>query len=167
MLDLLLLVPLVYGGVRGLYNGFVKTIGSFVGLVVSILVAYLFADALSVIISQLFALTGEQSYVVSYIILLFVALLVCTLIVKALDGLVSFISLGWLNKLLGAIFGVLKYAIFLSLIIHLVEIVDVHYKKSPSQTRDQSVVYQSVRSVVPSIMPYIHFYNDAKNERTE
>lgn len=169
MLDLLLLVPLVYGGVRGLYNGLVKTLGSFIGLVISVLVAYLYADALSEIIIQLFVLTVEQSYIASYVILLLVSLLVCTLIIKALDGLVSFVSLGWVNKLLGAIFGVLKYAVFLSLIINLVEIVDEHYKKTPSDTdaRTNSVVYQTVKSVVPSLMPYIHFYNDAKNETTK
>lgn len=163
-LDIVLALPLVYGVVRGLYNGFVQSIGSFIGMIIGIIVAYSFAESFSVQIMQWFVLTPEQSYPIAFILLFIVALLVCAAIIRLLDKFLSFVLLGWANKLLGGVFGLLKYALLLSVLINLVDTVDERIHFIPQEKKNESFLYKPVKAVVPTIMPYVHFYLDPENE---
>ena len=165
-LDRALGLPLLYGLVRGLFRGIVQSIGSLVGLVLGIALAYVYADALSQQLSQWFVFTANQSYTIAFILLFVVVVLVCALLVKMLDKFLSIVTLAWLNKLLGGCFGLLKYALLLSVLINLVDIVDERFNWIQPQVKEQSFLYKPIKAVVPTLMPYVHFYFDQQNETT-
>ena len=163
-IDLVLGVPLLYGIVAGLFKGIVQSLGSLIGLVIGIIIAYAYAEPFSMQLCEWFVLTPSQSYTISFILLFALVVLVCALIVRIIDKFLSIVTLGWLNKLLGGCFGLLKYALLLSVLIYLVDMVDQRFKWINPETKSQSLLYKPVKAVVPTLMPYVHSYFDKENE---
>lgn len=166
-LDIVLGIPLLYGLVRGLFKGIVQSIGSLIGLVIGIVVAHAYAPTLSQYLDQWFNLTLNQCFTLSYILLFIAVVLLCAMVVKIIDKFLSIITLGWVNKLLGGCFGFLKYALLLSVLVNLLDTVDERLNFIPKEKKEISFLYQPVKSVVPMLMPYVHFYLDSQNETTE
>lgn len=166
-LDIVLGIPLVYGVVRGLFKGVVQSVGSLIGLVLGIVLAYAYAQPFSEQLIQWFVLTPTQSYTISFILLFVLVVVVCALLVKLIDTFLSLVTLGWVNKLLGGLFGLLKIALLLSVLIHLVDMVDQRFKWIQPQVKQQSLLYTPVKAVLPTLMPYVHLYLDKQHETTE
>jgi membrane protein required for colicin V production len=91
---------------------------------------------------------------------------VCALLVKIIDKFLSLVTLGWINKLLGGVFGLLKFALLLSVLIHLVDMVDQRFNWIQPQVKQNSLFYKPVKAVLPTVMPYVHLYLDKHNETT-
>lgn len=165
-LDIILGIPLLYGLIRGLFRGIVQSVGSLVGLVLGIVIAYAYADVFGQQLVQWFVLTPNQSYTIAFILLFIAMVILCALVVKIIDKFLSIITLGWVNKLLGGCFGFLKVALLLSVLIYLVDRVDERFKWIQPEVKQHSLLYNPVKMVVPTLMPYVHFYLD-KNETAE
>ena len=165
-IDIILAIPLAVGIVMGLIKGIVKSLGSLLGLVIGIVVAYLCAEPFNTLLSEYLTWSPTQLYVLAFVLLFVVVVLLCALLVKIIDKFLSIVTLAWLNKLLGGCFGLLKYALLLSVLINLVDIVDERFNWIQPQVKEQSFLYKPIKAVVPTLMPYVHFYFDQQNETT-
>ena len=109
-LDIVLAIVLVIGIVMGLKAGLIKMVISFAGLVLAIFLAGRFyvalADKMTIINSV------QAARIVAYIIIFILVMLIAAIIAWILTRLASIILLGWLNRLVGAIIGLLVSAIF-------------------------------------------------------
>lgn len=166
-IDIILAIPLLIGLAVGIYKGILKTIGTLIGLFLSILLAYCFADNLTAFVESCFAVSSNQSYVLSFALIFITTFILCVIVVKIIEKFLEAVTLGWANRLAGGLFGVLKYALLLSVLINLVDAVDSRFHFIPSQQKESSFLYKPVKAVVPTIMPYVHFYLDSENERTK
>lgn len=157
-LDICILLPLAWGLVRGLYKGLVLSIGSFIGLVLGIFVAYTYASELAGEMTKWFTLSYSVCYALAYFFIFIAVALVAFLVAKLIDKFLSIITLGWLNKLLGALFGVLKYAMVLSVLINLCEYAGNYVNIIPQDSKEKSFLYRPVKKLVPWVLPYIDEY---------
>ena len=64
-----------------------------------------------------------------------------------LSKLMKAIKLGWLNHLLGGLFGTLKWALILSLVINAVDLLDGTFHFIKPEIKQQSVGYEPLRKV--------------------
>ena len=166
-IDIIVGIPLLYGLISGLYKGIVQSIGSLVGLVLGIVVAYFFAEPLSYVMEEWFALAPSYGYTISFVVLFVAVMLICMLLVKLITKLLSAITLGWLNRVLGACFGLLKIALLLSVLVNLLDNLDQKVGWIQPEKKQASWFYNPVKQVVPTLMPYVHFYLDSQHERTK
>lgn len=104
-LDIVILVILAISVFLGLKIGIIRALLSLVGLIVGIFLAgryYIpFSERLA------FIPQDKAAQVVAFIIILIGVMLIATLIAKLLTWAVSAVMLGWVNRLGGAIFGLL------------------------------------------------------------
>ena len=63
--------------------------------------------------------------------------------------------LGWLDKLAGIIFALIKYAFIFSILIYLLESLNELFKFLPKETLDNSVLYGYLSKVAPVVFPYL------------
>lgn len=159
-LDICLAVPLAWGLVRGLYKGLVMSIGSLLGLLIGIWIAYIFASDVSEQLVKWFTLSPHVCYALAYFFIFVAVALAVFLVAKIIDKFLSIITLGWLNKTLGALFGVLKYALILSVLINLCEYAGNYVNIIPQQTKENSFLYKPIEKLVPWVLPYIDEYAD-------
>ncbi|MCQ2369879.1 MAG: CvpA family protein [Paludibacteraceae bacterium] len=158
IIDICLLIPLAWGLVRGLYRGLTLSIGSLIGLILGIYMANSYSPDLSAVFLKQFTLSRNVSYAIAYFVIFSGVTIIMFLISKLLDKFFKFVMLSWLNKLLGAIFGVFKYALVLSVCINLLEVANNYVSFIPEQKKSESILYTPIEKLVPTILPYIKFY---------
>jgi len=76
---------------------------------------------------------------------------------KLVEGLFDLALLGFANTILGVIFGVLKTAFILSVILVIVEKADTKIHVLPDDIAEKSLFYRPIERLAPSIFPYLNF----------
>ena len=157
-LDICLIIPLAWGLVRGLYKGLVLSVGSLIGLILGIYAAYIYSSDLTDVMLRQFVLSRQVAHTISYFIIFAGVTLLTFFISKILDKFFKVVMLSWLNRLLGAIFGVFKYALALSVILNLLAMTDNYVHIISAEARQNSILYEPVFKAVPTLLPYVKFY---------
>lgn len=114
-LDIVLAIVLVIGVVLGVKAGLIKMVVSLAGLILAIFLAGRFYVRLGE--AMTFIPTEQAARVVAYVIIFFVVMIIAAIIAWLLTKFVSAILLGWINRLVGGIVGLLVGAIFCGAIL--------------------------------------------------
>jgi len=154
-IDIVILAILVISLFTGLSNGFVKELASLAALVLGIWGAIKFSAFTSAKLYEWFDMSGEFLGLISFIVTFLAIVVIINLIGVMVDKLVDAVSLGFLNKLLGAVFGVFKSVLILSVIFVILETIDKKKPFMPTEKREESVFYYPIADIAPSIFPII------------
>jgi membrane protein required for colicin V production len=113
-LDLVIVVFCAFLVAKGIWKGFVKEIAGIVAVIGGVAVSFLFHAQVQ---PYMAAIVGER-YVqlVSYVIVFLGFYLVVMLLGKLLDKILRSIMLGGVNRVLGALFGLIKACFWLTLL---------------------------------------------------
>ena len=82
---------------------------------------------------------------------------------KALTKLADFAALGIINKFFGGVFGALKIALILSVILNIFDRMNNTITFLEEDTVKESVLYEPVKSIVPLIYPSVIAETDKLN----
>lgn len=110
-LDAILLLPLLFGLVRGLMRGLISEIIAFTVVILGVLGARFGAPSFSVWLLKQFAWPQNVCDIVAYTLVFLAVAIVLSILARLLTKFMRAIHLGWANRLLGGVFGVLKYGI--------------------------------------------------------
>lgn len=110
-LDIVFALILGYGLISGFVNGFIKSIANFVGIGLAIWIGINFSNLLEFYIVQQDFIPEDFVKIIAFIVTILLVILGVKLVAKILHSIVHTIGLGFFNRLLGAIFGVLLYAL--------------------------------------------------------
>jgi membrane protein required for colicin V production len=86
---------------------------------------------------------------------------------KALDKIVKAVFLGFLNRLAGIVFGILKTAVILSIFLLLFDSVDENVHILPAKQKEQSKLYSPMKQLVPTLFPFIKLWDWNEKEAPE
>lgn len=146
-LDFIIIIPILYGLVRGFFRGLVGELTAIVAIVIAIICAKLYAPAFSIWLLRYIVLGVAVAEILAYIIIFLGIALVLNLLGGLIKKVISAISLGWLNRLLGAIFGTLKWALIISVVLNGVAMLnDVLHFISP-ELQEHSLTYNPIKSI--------------------
>lgn len=154
-IDITILIILGISLISGLFNGFVKEVSSFVALILGIWGAIKFSSFTAMKLYEWFDMTGEFVGLVSFIVTFIVIVVAIHFVGIAIDKLISAISLGLLNKILGALFSVFKSVLIMSIIFVILNIINEHRQILPSEKIEESALYNSIADIAPAIFPII------------
>ena len=146
-IDIILLLPIVYGLVRGLMRGVVKEVSAIVSVVLGIIMARLFANDMTMFLHKYLSWDLSVLQVVSYGLLFLLVTLALNLTAVALSKLLQVISMGWLNRLLGALFGAIKWALVLSIIVNGILVVDGKFGFLKKDIRKETLLVEPLEKV--------------------
>ncbi len=154
-IDLVILALLAFGLIQGFIDGLIIEIAQLAALVLGIWGAIHFswwtADKLAGWFDIQAAWTGIVSFAVTFIAIVIVVYLVG----KILDSILKAVSLGFVIKTLGAVFGVLKTALILSVIFVFLNTINEKRQFLPANTINNSFLYNPIADLVPAIFPLI------------
>jgi len=155
LLDIFIIVPLVWFGYKGLARGLVLEVASLVGLILGIYAAIHFSHFTETFLYESFHMEGKYMPVISFVITFLAVLLVIFLIGKIIEKLIDLVALGFFNKLLGLVFGVLKGALLISVVLFVITAFDTHQKFLQPHVKERSLLYAPVEKIVPTIVPWL------------
>ena len=135
-----IIVFIAYYGYRGFQRGLVEEIGRLIGLVLAIILASRFS---SVLAGQL-GLDSEVARTAAAFVIIFVVTLVAMgFVIRAVRTLIELVLMGWLDRLGGILFGVLKSLLVLGVLIYIME--SVNFTQSfVARLEQRSFVYRQV-----------------------
>jgi len=152
-IDIVIAVILLFGLVKGYMKGLFVEITSLVGLVLGVYGALHFSFFLSDILKDNVSWDESMIQIVAFAGTFIIILLALVFLGKALTKIAETIFLGFFNKLLGAVFGVLKYALILSIVFLIYDQINSSLKFLNKEKAKESVLYEPVKNLAPTIFP--------------
>jgi membrane protein required for colicin V production len=152
-LDIILLAFLAFGLVRGFLRGFFVEIASLIALVAGVYGAFHFSNFAGEILNKKVDWNENTINIVAFVGTLIIIVLAIALAGKALTKIADFAALGLINKLLGALFGGLKIAVILSVLLIVFEKMNRNIPFTKEADKAGSELYKPVKSIIPLIFP--------------
>lgn len=143
-LDILILLPLLIGLVRGLMKGLIVEVTSIVAIILGFFGAKLWSAAFASWLMQQFEWSETACIVVAYALLFAGITLALNIVARLLSKLFQKIQLGWLNRLLGGIFGTAKWGIVIVVLVLCLHNLDKQFQFIQPELKEKSVVYTTL-----------------------
>jgi membrane protein required for colicin V production len=157
MIDIIFIVILGYGILRGLFKGFIVEAITLFGLLVGLWIAGRYSASAATYLSNFLDISSRFSILVAFLLIAILTVLIFSLSAHLLKNIVKLVLLGWLDKLLGMLFGFCKYLFVLSLFANILCWIEPRFPVLKEETRQTSKLFEPVRKVVPALMPYVSF----------
>ena len=153
IIDIILGALLLFGVIRGFMKGLFVEVASLVALVAGVYGAIHFSNFAAEFLDS--KLDWDEKYIniVAFAITFIIIVLVIAVAGKALTKLADFAALGILNKLLGGVFGALKIALVLSIILNIFDKMNSTITFVDDEYTENAILYKPVKSLFPKIFP--------------
>ena len=141
-LDIVILLPIVYGLGHGLLRGFVRELTSVFAVLGGVLAGKFFAPKFASFLLTALNMPERAALLLAYVLLFFGVALACKLLAKGITKLIRKIDLNWFNRLVGAVFGAALWALIMSLVLNFITFLEPYYPIIKQEAKQQSVLYQ-------------------------
>lgn len=152
-LDIILALFLTFGFVKGLIKGLFVEVASLLALILGIYGAIHFSDFVGNYLYDLLNWNKKYVGLTSFIITFILIVLAITLLGKFFTKLADFASLGLLNRLLGGVFGLLKIALVLSVLLIFFNKFNTKIKLVAESTLNESILYSPLKETAGLLFP--------------
>jgi membrane protein required for colicin V production len=154
--DIIIAVILLFAAVRGFMKGLFSEVASLVAIVAGVFCAIHYSYYVEYFLNDsILKWSHQTNKIVAFAVTFLAVVLFIIFIGKVLTKLADITSLGFLNKILGGLFSILKSAIILSVIFLFFDKFNKTIPFVSEKTLDDSVLYNSVRIIVPTLFPAI------------
>ena len=162
-LDIVIAIPLLYGLIKGFTNGLIKEITGLLGLIIGVYVALNLSSYLHPKFEEV--LGGYEQFIpiISFATLFIVSVLMIKILGYIIDKLTKALALGFVSRILGAIFGFLKVVVIFSFLLAIVSDYDLIDKN----TQDESVLLKPIQEVSELITPEINKHKTTILDKVE
>ena len=116
LIDSICLIILIYGSYKGFRNGIVGELLSFLGILLGIYLSKTYYPIADEYLATIFDSTNQLISLISVILIFSVTIIMTKILSKVITKALNVLALGLLNKLIGSIFGLLKYLLILCII---------------------------------------------------
>ena len=155
ILDIILLICFVPALIQGIRKGFIAQAISIISIIAGIWTSARFADVVSAWIGQFITASEQVLKVVAFAIILVIVFLVLAAVGKLLEGMFKLVMLGWLNKLLGVVFALIKTGLIVGLVIIAFSSLNETFKFVQESVLNESVLYPPLKNLALEVFPYI------------
>lgn len=152
-IDIVIVVILLFGTINGFIKGLFIEVTTLVGLVLGVYGAIHFSHFLGDFLKDSMTWDESMIQVVSFAGTFLIILIALVLLGKALTKIAETIALGFFNKIVGAVFGLVKYALILSIVLMVYDHINSSIRFMEKPKVKQSVLYEPVKNFAPAIFP--------------
>lgn len=156
IVDIIIIVILIFAAVRGFITGLFSSVASLVAIVAGVFCAIHYSYYVEAEFQNSVLEWSTNTYkIVSFAITFLFVVLAILFVGKLLTKLADISALGLLNKILGGIFGALKWSLILSVIFLLFDKFNKTIPFIEKETLENSVLFSPVKSIIPTLFPAI------------
>jgi membrane protein required for colicin V production len=153
IIDIILLLCLGWGAYKGFRKGFILQSFVILALVLAIWGGFVFAGKLEPFIQKNFRMSDAVCYIVSFVVVFLLILIIVYTSGFLVSKVADAITLGMLNRLAGAAFGILANVLILSVLILLFNRANEKKQFIKSETLEKTYLYNPVEKVAPAVFP--------------
>ncbi|HEX2976419.1 MAG TPA: CvpA family protein [Bacteroidales bacterium] len=154
-IDAAIVIILIISMVTGFINGLVKEIASLAALILGIWGAIKFSSFTAAKLYDYFDMSGQYVGIIAFVITFILIVVIIHFIGILADKLVESVSLGFINRLLGIAFSLIKTVLILSVFFVVLNVIDSKRPFLPHDKIEQSIFYNPISDIAPAIFPII------------
>ena len=154
-LDIIVCALLVFAFYKGVMNGLFVELASLISLVLGIYFAVKFSSFIKEILMEYVKWNPNSIQIVAFILTFIVVVIAIHLLGKFLTGIANFAFLGWLNKLGGGFFRVLKTVLIVSIVFSVFEKINYNNFLAKKETLDNSIFFNPIQKIAGYVFPSI------------
>lgn len=152
-IDIVILIPVIWGFVRGFMKGAIMEAATFVAFFLGVWGGMHLSEGMATLIHKWTDSTSPYIPLVSFA-LVFVGILAGVFgVAKLVEKFVEKIALSFVNKLLGGVIGTIKFVLILSVLFFVVDKLEKNIAIIPAAMKDKSLLYRPVAKVALMIIP--------------
>jgi membrane protein required for colicin V production len=153
--DIIILIPLVWFTIQGFRKGLVVEIAGLAGLVLGVYGAIRFSPLIGEYLNEYLSVDAQWMTILSFALGFILILLTIRLIAKAVEKLLDLTALSGLNKITGAVFGLVKIGIIVSLLVYVFDVANSKFTMVTPEQKEETKVYKFISDNLPIYVPVI------------
>ena len=153
IIDIILSIFLLLGLVRGFFKGFLLELAGLVALIAGIYGAIHFSDSMYQFLQTFISWQERYLTLLAFAFTFCLIAIAVSLLARLLTKMVDFLAFGILNRILGAVFGMLKTAFLAGLFLMFLNQSEAFL--IGEETIKGSVLYPPVKRLAPMLLPTI------------
>jgi membrane protein required for colicin V production len=150
-IDIILGGLLIFGLIRGIKNGLFVELASLISFFIGIYIAVKFSYIVGGFIGD-----SKTAKVAAFVITLILVIVGIHLLAKVFSKIANFVFLGWLNRLGGAVFAVLKTALLLGIVLSLFQKVNIDNTIISKETQEESIFFNPIMKTSEILLPVLN-----------
>ncbi len=157
ILDIAIIVIIAASAIWGIFKGFVRQVVSIVALLLGIWCAFKFTAYLSAQVKELLSLSIAQNslHIIMFVAIFIVVMILAHFIGKGIEGIIKLSMLGWLNRLMGFLFGAIKATIILSVCVYITNYLNRMFHIIPHEFLAGSKGYAFLEHFYKEFFPFL------------
>jgi membrane protein required for colicin V production len=160
VIDIVLGCLLLYGLVRGFWNGFFIEIASLLSLILGIFIAIKFSSFAQSLLNSHVSWSPKTIQITAFALTFIVVIIGLSLLAKFLTTISTFAGLGIFNKIGGAFFGLLKTLLLISVALHFFHKMNSKVSFVAEKQLTKSILYYPTLKVSGKIYPALEGWFD-------
>ena len=159
-IDIFLGVLLGYGIFKGIRNGLIVEFASLISFFVGIYIAVKFSSVVGGFIGD-----SKSAKVLAFVLTFILVVIGIHLLAKVFSKIASALFLGLINRIGGAIFGGLKMALILGVILSLFQKVNINDALISKETQEESLFFNPILKTSEFMLPVLtDWFKDLKSK---
>ena len=163
--DIIITALLVFGFIRGLLKGLFVEVASLVALILGVYGAIHFSYFAAALLKNYVSWDEKYLTIVAFALTFAVIVIVIALLGKLFTKIANFAALGFLNKLLGGVFGVLKIGLILSVILLVFSKLNNTIPFMSEEQQEATILYKPIKNLAPILFPSFIKIMDSKIDK--
>ena len=152
-LDIIFIIPIVWLMYTGFQKGFIIELSSLIALILGIYFAINFSNFAADFLIRNFSIGEKYVSIVAFMFTFMVVVFVVFMIGKILEKFIDIILLGFVNKLAGGVFGIIKAVFLISVILWIINSFDISKSIIKEKLKQDSLFYAPIEQFAPKIVP--------------
>lgn len=154
-LDIVILLPLLVGLVRGTMRGLITEVIAIAAVILGFIGAKLWGQVFSAWLLAQFTWPQPVCDAVAYALLFLGIAIALNIVGRLLSKILKAISLAWVNRLLGATFGLIKWGLIVLAIVFCVNKLDQQFNFLQPELKKQSLIYPQAVKLADKALDYV------------
>lgn len=155
VVDIIILICCIPALIQGIRKGFISQAISLLSLVLGAWLSFKFAGPVGDFLKEYIDISGTLLHIIAFALILILVTVGLEILGKTLEKMVKFIMLGWLNKLLGAAFALIKVVLLLGVLAILIDSIRSSVPLITWEVFDESVLFEPVKQIANAVFPYL------------
>lgn len=149
IIDIVIGIVLIFGFYKGYTNGLILEITSLLGLIIGIFGAYFITKNYGLFLGEWFNWEDHYLKIVTFVLSFIAIVIFINIVGKVITKVLDYAALGVVNQIFGGVFGALKVALILSILLMVFNVVNDKTPLIDKTILDTSIFY-----------PYLNEFSD-------
>lgn len=155
-IDIIIVCAFIFSFWRGWRNGFIYELAVLCAFFTGLYAGFKFAWYAQNKISGWFDMSHQSAAEISFFVMFVLVFIGTIFLGKLFSSLVNVTPLGVFNKILGAMFGFMRYMLALSLLLWFMTGAGGKYKMIPQSQSEKSKLISPLAKIAPAVLPVLN-----------